>query len=183
VGDLIRELVPGPEDMAYLQEREERANQPAFAPRPTFLSPEQLAEMNSPGYVSSEDTSSYDGEVSFGEEISVQPPVNFLRDGNVLFPLTLNDGAFLRSGELSDYTLRGDSLVLGVEDEDRQREIMESSPAHIVVPFGVGVFDGQDRLLRVSRHAPYFGCQLRYLCRYCGHEDPTAFVTGPSTTR
>jgi hypothetical protein len=42
------------------------------------------------------------------------------------------------------------------------------------VQAGIGFLDiGAVALQAMGIIAPYFGCQLRWLCRFCGHEDET----------
>jgi hypothetical protein len=97
----------------------------------------------------------------------------------VLFPLVARPGAPPRSLSLDDYDLRGDCVVEHPTDgypapRDLRRVGLSlgPAPAHFCVQAGVAVRrEVTTHLHTMGRTAPYFNCQLRWLCRFCGHPD------------
>jgi hypothetical protein len=98
----------------------------------------------------------------------------------VLFPLVPRAGASPRSQSLGDYVLRGDCVVEHPtnypthlsRDLRRVGRNLGPAPAHFRVQAGVGFLEnGPASLQKMGVAAPYFNCQLRWLCRFCGHED------------
>jgi hypothetical protein len=98
----------------------------------------------------------------------------------VLFPLVTRAGADPRSQSLGDYILRGDCVVehpapYPYHLRGSLRRVGRNQgmvPAHIRVQAGVGFLEiGAAALQEMGITAPYFNCQLRWLCRFCGHED------------
>jgi hypothetical protein len=110
-----------------------------------------------------------------GDELFSAEPGDFPHHTgfSVLFPLVLRSMAAPRSQSLGDYSLRGDC---GMEHPtgslERVLRNWGPAPAHIRVQVGIGFF-GAAALQNAGITAHYFGCQLRWLCRFCGHEDGT----------
>jgi hypothetical protein len=94
----------------------------------------------------------------------------------VLFPLVLRAGADPRSQSLGDYVLRGDCVVEHPTYLSRDLRCVGRNqgpaPAHIRVQAGIDFVEvGAAALQEMGISAPYFNYQLRWLCRFCGHED------------
>jgi hypothetical protein len=98
----------------------------------------------------------------------------------VLFPLVTRAGVSPQSVSLGDYFLRGDYVVeYPTDGYTAPRDLRHVGPnlgpasAHFSVQAGAVTRDVDNgwRLESMGTTAPYFNCQLRWLSRFCGHED------------